>query len=342
MPPKISVNKRNIPKPMATDSSRSDKQTQQYVLSVKAVDQLLDVLTTYTQPSVDMEDDLKSHYDCIITGTGLTQSVVGAALARVGKSVFHCDQNHFYSQEWQSMNFTHAVNWCHTTHTGAAIDGESGASARHQPLPASTHPDLRLLRDRELYRNCRRGDVVSNVCQISYLCDEDAPDVTPTAPVAPEEVDVGPVVAEVALDVAVGEVAAAAAQPDGDNEAPMETTSDDDRPQSWSLLRFNLESRRFNLDLTPRLLYSRGSMVDLLVSSNISRYAEFKAITRILTTIDGQIVEVPVSRGDIFNNKDVSVIDKRMLMKFMTFCSEYDRHYADYESIRTLEVRWKA
>lgn len=73
-------------------------------------------------------------------------------------------------------------------------------------------------------------------------------------------------------------------------------------------------------------------MVDLLVSSNISRYAEFKAVTRILTIIDDNIVEVPVSRGDIFNNKDVSVIDKRMLMKFMTFCADYDRHPEEYQS----------
>ena len=73
-------------------------------------------------------------------------------------------------------------------------------------------------------------------------------------------------------------------------------------------------------------------MVDLLVSSNISRYAEFKAVTRILTLIDGNVVEVPVSRGDIFNNKDVSVVDKRMLMKFMTFCAEYERHPEEYQS----------
>jgi len=73
-------------------------------------------------------------------------------------------------------------------------------------------------------------------------------------------------------------------------------------------------------------------MVDLLVSSNISRYAEFKAVTRILTIIDDNLVEVPISRGDIFNNKDVSVVDKRLLMKFMTFCAEYDRHYSEYES----------
>jgi RAB protein geranylgeranyltransferase component A len=72
-------------------------------------------------------------------------------------------------------------------------------------------------------------------------------------------------------------------------------------------------------------------MVNLLVSSNISRYAEFKAITRILTLIDDNLVEVPVSRGDIFNCKDVSVIEKRMLMKFMMFCSEYDKHHDQYK-----------
>ena len=42
-------------------------------------------------------------------------------------------------------------------------------------------------------------------------------------------------------------------------------------------------SRKFNLDLTPRLLYSRGAMVELLISSNISRYTEFKAVSRVLT-----------------------------------------------------------
>ncbi len=31
------------------------------------------------------------------------------------------------------------------------------------------------------------------------------------------------------------------------------------------------QSRRFSLDLTPRLLYARGEMVELLISSNIAR-----------------------------------------------------------------------
>ena len=44
----------------------------------------------------------------------------------------------------------------------------------------------------------------------------------------------------------------------------------------WSRKRIFENSRKFNLDLTPRLFYSCGAMVELLLSSNISRYTEFK------------------------------------------------------------------
>ena len=35
-------------------------------------------------------------YDVILCGTGLTQSILAAALARAGKSILHCDNNDFY------------------------------------------------------------------------------------------------------------------------------------------------------------------------------------------------------------------------------------------------------
>ncbi len=73
-------------------------------------------------------------------------------------------------------------------------------------------------------------------------------------------------------------------------------------------------------------------MVNLLVSSNIQRCAEFKAITRILTIIDDNLVKFPVSKRDIFNCKDVSVIEKQMLMKFMcvdhSHCHKYSSYYS--------------
>lgn len=67
-------------------------------------------------------------------------------------------------------------------------------------------------------------------------------------------------------------------------------------------------------------------MVDLLVTSNVSRYTEFKAVSRILTLKEETLIDVPCSRNDIFNCKDVSVIDKRMLMKFLQTCMEFENH----------------
>ena len=89
--------------------------------------------------------------------------------------------------------------------------------------------------------------------------------------------------------------------------------------------------KRFNIDISPKLLFSRGSLVEALISANISHYAEFKAITRILTYIDGRVEEVPCSRADVFSSNAISVVEKRMLMKFLTFCLDFEQQQDQYE-----------
>jgi Rab proteins geranylgeranyltransferase component A len=69
-----------------------------------------------------------------------------------------------------------------------------------------------------------------------------------------------------------------------------------------------------------QVLFSSGGLVELLVSSNISRYAEFRAVDRIASHFDNKIITVPCSRADVFNNKDLNVVEKRILMKFMQTC----------------------
>ncbi|XP_014675743.1 PREDICTED: rab proteins geranylgeranyltransferase component A 2-like [Priapulus caudatus] len=98
----------------------------------------------------------------------------------------------------------------------------------------------------------------------------------------------------------------------------------------WTMERIMKRWRRFNLDLEPKLLFSRGSLVELLVSSNIARYAEFKILTQVLTLLDGRLERVPCSRADVFSSKKVSVIEKRMLMKFIQFCLGYENTPAEY------------
>lgn len=71
--------------------------------------------------------------------------------------------------------------------------------------------------------------------------------------------------------------------------------------------------------------YCNGKLVDLLISSNICRYTEFRAVDKVLTILNGTIDIVPGSRSDIFTKKNVSIIEKRLLMKFMAQCMEFDK-----------------
>ncbi|TRY63063.1 hypothetical protein TCAL_00341 [Tigriopus californicus] len=96
--------------------------------------------------------------------------------------------------------------------------------------------------------------------------------------------------------------------------------------EPWTKAKLLANSRHFNLDLTPRLLFSKGSMVELLISSNVSRYTEFKSVTRVLTHLNGKLEHVPSSRADVFSTKHISVIEKRLLMKYLTFCLNYQEH----------------
>ncbi|NWI50676.1 RAE1 geranylgeranyltransferase, partial [Calyptomena viridis] len=91
------------------------------------------------------------------------------------------------------------------------------------------------------------------------------------------------------------------------------------------------EGRRFNIDLVSKLLYSRGLLIDLLIKSNVSRYAEFKNATRILAFREGKVEQVPCSRADVFNSRQLTMVEKRMLMKFLTFCLDYEEHPEEYQ-----------
>uniref|UniRef100_A0A3B4X6G6 CHM Rab escort protein n=1 Tax=Seriola lalandi dorsalis TaxID=1841481 RepID=A0A3B4X6G6_SERLL len=71
-----------------------------------------------------------------------------------------------------------------------------------------------------------------------------------------------------------------------------EPKADKPCPSTISYAQLVKEGRRFNIDLVSKLMYSRGSLVDLLIKSNVSRYAEFKNVTRILTYRHGNVEQV--------------------------------------------------
>lgn len=105
-------------------------------------------------------------------------------------------------------------------------------------------------------------------------------------------------------------------------EDDPESVAEDTEQKIHSREALLKKSRNFNIDLMPTLLYSLGGMVKLLISSNICRYAEFRAIDRVATLLNGEIKTVPCSRSDVFVTNEVNVVEKRIMMKLIETCME--------------------
>ncbi|RXG58160.1 Rab proteins geranylgeranyltransferase component A 2, partial [Armadillidium vulgare] len=138
-------------------------------------------------------------------------------------------------------------------------------------------------------------------------------------------------------------------EPSGEAQNPDEggATGSDDAVQGSGEAKKNLGSkkslenynRKFNIDLAPKILFSRGALVELLISSNVARYVEFKCITRVLTWVDeqnggnrsgGKLVVVPCSRSDVFTTDVISLVEKRLLMKFLEFCYLHEKNKEEW------------
>ena len=57
--------------------------------------------TTMDTPAPDTDDN---KYDLLIEGTGLPQSILAAAVSRLGKKVIHIDKNTFYGSYWSALS----------------------------------------------------------------------------------------------------------------------------------------------------------------------------------------------------------------------------------------------
>lgn len=90
------------------------------------------------------------------------------------------------------------------------------------------------------------------------------------------------------------------------------------------------------------MLFSNNQMVDTLIRSNVTRYLEFKKVYRILTPVQKEsdssswsIVNVPCNRSDIFKSKIISMVEKRYLMKFLTFCYKLEQNQNELDNVKT-------
>ncbi|CAL8281287.1 unnamed protein product [Arctogadus glacialis] len=259
-------------------------------------------------------EQLPSEFDVVILGTGLVESVVAAACSRVGQRVLHLDRRSYYAGKWASFTFNGLLSW---------IEEQSKITTSEE------HDWSSQLEDGEDLIGLTTGDVsqVTNLQVFNYTSEEE--EQVPSSPLEEEakedeEEDEGG-----ADQTPAGETQEEGA-PSSESEVkeeintPAQKSQPEKSKKRLTYAELLKEGRRFNIDLVSKLLYSRGALIDLLIKSNVSRYAEFKNVTRILTCRHGNIEQVPCSRSDVFSSKLLSVVEKRMLMRFLTSCLDQD------------------
>jgi Rab proteins geranylgeranyltransferase component A len=81
-------------------------------------------------------------------------------------------------------------------------------------------------------------------------------------------------------------------------------------------------SRQYSLSLSPSIIPAVGPLISALVSSGVSRYGDFRLLEQVgVYHPSGKIMRVPGNKEDIFKNKDISLLEKRRLMRFLLFAA---------------------
>ena len=253
-----------------------------------------------------MTDTLPTEFEVVVMGTGLVESMVAAASARMGHTTLHVDTAKYYGGDWAAFTWDGLQEW---------IKEDEGVEKKD----TDQETNLELEEGEELVAFGENKTIV-NVKE-NWYCDKiEAKEVADSADKDESTADgkEQPIVAEEDNNINTNQTLETRSQADIKDAKP-----------GWNRETLLSQSRKFNLDLTPRLLFARGPMVELLISSNISRYTEFKSVTRVLTLLEGKLEQVPSSRSDVFNTKHISVVEKRVLMKFLTQCLQVEEGEQD-------------
>ncbi|KAL5963926.1 Rab protein geranylgeranyltransferase component A 1 [Taenia solium] len=280
--------------------------------------------------------DFPNDVDCVIIGTGLTESMVAASLAIVGASVLHLDSHVFYGGYMTSFRFSDLLQEFDKWSVSSTRNGDDVAQS------APTELNLTLLNN-PMIRNCSASFLVP-----------DAVD-----PVAQTSVETQAHPAETPSTTEDGTETSIVRNPSPSESEliqPLSTVSNAFPPSTeaptpiWTRNTLIEGLRRADFDVLPRLIFAESPLVQALVRSDVTRYLEFRSVNRLLffnpDGIDNRgtlsvaaaptrspepsclrshpnplLVKVPVSRGEVFQTRILSLTQKRMLVGFLEWCA---------------------
>ncbi|KAG0299502.1 hypothetical protein BGZ98_009972 [Dissophora globulifera] len=284
-------------------------------------------------------------FDAIILGTGFTQTIVAAALARAGKTVLHLDENDYYGGESGAFGFRDLLTWADkvaVTTTEESSGQENKDKIEFDRLVARAYNGVEI----QLHRETQSKDTIIDLASI--LASHKDASVEDRVKAVEDHITATYLPTDPSKDLkeAIRILASWASAPSGSSVSPadFQTVS---FSQIQSLEEFVKTSRKYNFDLSPKLLYSRGPLTNLLISSGIGKYLEFKLLERtaVYEALTDKVEMMPTSKEDVFVSKALSLKEKRLLMKFLQFAVDYENQkeiWNDYKNAPFIQFAQKA
>lgn len=81
--------------------------------------------------------------------------------------------------------------------------------------------------------------------------------------------------------------------------------------------------RDFNIDLIPKFMMAAGSLVQVLIHTDVTRYLEFKQVDGSYVYRDGKISKVPANEKEALLSPLMGMFEKRRAKKFFEFFQNY-------------------
>jgi Rab GDP dissociation inhibitor len=85
-------------------------------------------------------------------------------------------------------------------------------------------------------------------------------------------------------------------------------------------------SRDYNVDLIPKFLMSCGTLVQILVKTDVTRYLEFKAVDGSFVVHQGKVYKVPSTGAEALKSSLMGILEKRRCQKFLEYIGEWEEN----------------
>ncbi|KAF9175731.1 hypothetical protein BGX20_001039 [Mortierella sp. AD010] len=284
-------------------------------------------------------------FDAIVLGTGFTQTIVAAALARAGKTVLHLDENEYYGGESGAFGFRDLLQWADKVAPAPsddALNEENKDKIEFDKLVARAYDHFEIQLFNESSSN---SNTVIDLA--SVLSSHSAASMDDRVKAVEEHITAAYNVQDLSKEAkeAIHTLASWASGSESSlTTANFKTVSP---AQIRTLEEFLKATRKYNFDLSPKLLYSRGPLTNLLISSGIGKYLEFKLLERtaVYEALTDKVEMMPTSKEDVFVSKALSLKEKRLLMKFLQFAVDYENQkevWNDYKDAPFIQFAQRA